>query len=260
MFTALTVVLPTYNERDNLRPMLDALLSLALPGVALRVLVVDDNSPDGTGELADELAAESGGRVSVLHRAGKEGLGRAYLAGFVTALEQGAELIVQMDCDFSHQPADVARLLTELTTHNADVVLGSRFAPGGGVDQTWAWWRKALSRFANGWYVRLLLGTPLQDATGGFRLWRAATLRGLDPERHIRCNGYGFQVEMAYLALKLGYRVREMPIYFPDRQRGQSKMSLTIQLEAAWQVFAMRRRHRRLSPADRAAVDQAPLP
>lgn len=252
MSLPLTIVLPTYNERDNLRPMVQALLELALPGATVRVLVVDDNSPDGTGRIGDELAAQHAGQVSVLHRAGKEGLGRAYLAGFRRAIDDGAELLVQMDCDFSHQPADVARLLEALD--DADMVLGSRFVSGGSVDRDWAWWRKALSRFANGLYVRTILGCPLADATGGFRLWRAATLAGMNPWAHVRTGGYGFQVEMAYLAARLGYRVREVPIYFPDRVRGTSKMNLGIQLEAAWQVLAMRRRLRRLGPADRATA------
>lgn len=247
----LTVVLPTYNEAENLECMLDALQALALPDTELSVLVVDDNSPDGTGRIADELAARHAGRVAVLHRAGKEGLGKAYVAGFAEALAGGAELVLQMDCDFSHRPQDVPRLLEALP--GADMVLGSRFAPGGKVDENWAWWRKLLTWFANSLYVRLILGTVVRDATGGFRLWRRETLLGMDLPSRIRSNGYVFQVEMAFVAARLGYTIREIPIEFPDRVRGESKMNLSIQLEAASRVFDVRRRHRRLTPADRAS-------
>jgi dolichol-phosphate mannosyltransferase len=247
----LKVVLPTYNEAENLPRMVEALLALPLPGVQLSILVVDDASPDGTGALADGLAARSGGRVAVLHRAGKEGLGRAYLAGFKVALDAGAEAILQMDCDFSHRPGDIPALLAALP--GADMVLGSRFAPGGRVDPDWAWWRKLLSWFANSVYVRLILGTPLRDATGGFRLWRRETLVGMDIARRIHSNGYVFQVEMAYVAGRLGYTIREVPIEFPDRAAGESKMNVSIQLEAARRVFEVRRRHSGLTPADRAA-------
>lgn len=246
----LTVVLPTYNEAENLPRMVGELLGLRLPDTALSVLVVDDASPDGTGRLADELAARHPGRVAVLHRAGKEGLGRAYIAGFRQALDQGAELVLQMDCDFSHQPSDIASLLAALP--GADMVLGSRFVKGGRVDPNWAWWRKLLSRFANGLYVKWILGTGLCDATGGFRLWRAATLRGMDIARRIASNGYVFQVEMAFVAQRLGYLVKEVPIEFPDRTAGTSKMSLRIQIEAALRVFEVKRRHDKLRPGDRA--------
>jgi dolichol-phosphate mannosyltransferase len=247
----LTVVLPTYNEKDNLERMVEALLALGLPA-RLSVLVVDDASPDGTGRLADGLAARHPGRVAVLHRAGKEGLGKAYLAGFARALSDGAELVLQMDCDFSHQPRYVPDLLAALP--GADVVLGSRFAPGGSVDPHWAWYRKLLSWFANSVYVRVILGSTLRDMTGGFRLWRAATLRGMDIQRRISANGYVFQVEMAFVAQRLGYAVREVPIAFPDRTAGESKMSLGIQVEAARRTWEVRRRHRELSPGDRAAA------
>jgi dolichol-phosphate mannosyltransferase len=246
----LKVVLPTYNEAENLPRMVAALLALALPDTALSILIVDDNSPDGTGALADTLAASSAGRVAVLHRLGKEGLGRAYLAGFQQALDAGAELVLQMDCDFSHRPGDIPALLAALP--GADMVLGSRFAPGGRVDPDWAWWRKLLSWFANSVYVRMILGTPLRDATGGFRLWRRATLLGMDVGQRIASNGYVFQVEMAYVAGRLGYLIREVPIEFPDRQAGESKMNVGIQLEAARRVFEVRRRHRGLTPKDRA--------
>jgi dolichol-phosphate mannosyltransferase len=249
----LTVVLPTYNERENLARMAGELFALALPaGTQLSILVVDDASPDGTGELADELAARHGGRLSVLHRRAKEGLGKAYLAGFARALEQGAELVLQMDCDFSHQPRYIPGMLERIG--DGDMVLASRFAPGGSVDAHWAWWRKLLSWFANSLYLRLILDLDLKDATGGFRLWRRATLLAMDLPARIRSNGYIFQVEMAYVAQKLGFRVIEIPIHFPDRAAGTSKMDLRIQLEAARRAFDVRRRHARLTPADRAVV------
>ncbi len=248
----LTIVLPTYDEADNLPRMVRELLALDLPGHELSILVVDDNSPDGTGALADGLAADHPGRLAVLHRAGKEGLGRAYVDGLQRALAAGAELVLQMDCDFSHEPRFVPALLAALP--GADMVLGSRFTPGGHVDPDWAWWRKLLSWFANSLYVRVILGTALHDATGGFRLWRAETLRGMDIARRIHSNGYVFQVEMAYVATRLGYRIREIPIEFPDRRSGESKMSLRIQFEAAGRVFDVRRRHQALTPADRAAA------
>lgn len=248
----LTVVLPTYNEAENLPPMVAELLALEIPDTALDVLVVDDNSPDGTGGVADDLAAQHPGRVAVLHRQGKEGLGKAYLAGFARAVEAGAELILQMDCDFSHQPKYIPGMVASLHESGADMVLASRFTKGGRVDESWAWYRKLLSWWANSVYVRLLLGTGLKDATGGYRLWRAATLAGMDIQRRIEANGYVFQVEMAYVCLRLGYRILEVPIYFPDRERGDSKMDLAIQLEAARRVFGVRRRHSHLGPGDRA--------
>ncbi len=250
----LTVVLPTYNEKENLPAMIEALLGLDVPGADLSVLVVDDNSPDGTGKLADDLAASSGGRVSVLHRAGKEGLGKAYLAGFARAIEEGAERILQMDCDFSHQPKYVPGMVALMEERGADMVLSSRFAPGGSVDETWAWWRKLLSWFANSVYLRVILGMDLADATGGFRLWKRETLMGMDLPKRIQSNGYIFQVEMAYVAQRLGYKIVETPIHFPDRTAGTSKMDVRIQLEAARRAFEVRRRHRDLTSADRAAT------
>lgn len=248
----LTVVLPTYNERENLARMVGELFALALPaGTRLSILVVDDASPDGTGTLADELAAQHPGRLSVLHRRAKEGLGKAYLAGFARALEQGAELVLQMDCDFSHQPKYIPGMLERIA--HCDMVLASRFAPGGSVDERWAWWRKLLSWFANSLYLRVILGMELEDATGGYRLWRRETLLAMDLSARIRSNGYIFQVEMAYVAQKLGFRIVEVPIHFPDRAAGTSKMDLRIQLEAARRAFDVRRRHAGLTPADRAA-------
>ena len=246
----LKVVLPTYNEAENLPRMLAELLALPLPGARLSILVVDDNSPDGTGAIADELAAGSGGRVTVLHRKGKEGLARAYLAGIQQALDAGADLVLQMDCDFSHPPRFIPDLLAALP--EADLVVGSRYVAGGRLDPEWAWWRKLLSWFANSVYVRTILGIPVHDATGGFRLWRRQTLSGMDLQRRIGSTGYVFLVELSYVAWRLGYRIREVPIEFPDRAAGDSKMNFAIQLEAARRVFEVRRRHRGLTPQDRA--------
>lgn len=244
----LTVVLPTYNEAENLPLMVNELMSLDLPDTELSILVVDDNSPDGTGDIADNLAAEFPNRLAVLHRAGKEGLGKAYLAGFAKALQDGAEAILQMDCDFSHKPSYIPDMLEAL--QDCDMVLGSRFAEGGGVDERWAWWRKLLTWFANSVYIRLILRTPIRDMTGGFKLWRRETLIGIGLDR-IRSNGYIFQTETTYVALKLGYCVVERPIYFPDREIGESKMSFHIQYEAAARVFQVWLRHRKLTPDDR---------
>lgn len=243
----LTVVLPTYNERENLPLMVDALFALGLEN--LHILVVDDNSPDGTGQIADALAQSHPGRIEVLHRAEKNGLGPAYIAGFRRAINQGAEYIIQMDCDFSHQPDYIPQLIAALEA-GADLVIGSRFTRGGGVDRTWSFYRKLLSWFANSIYVRVILAIPVSDATGGYRIWRRGTLIGLGLER-IGSSGYVFQVEMAYVAHRLGYRIAEIPIYFPDRTRGQSKMDLRIQVEAALRVWQVRARHHHLTPVDR---------
>ncbi|MBL8131288.1 MAG: polyprenol monophosphomannose synthase [Anaerolineae bacterium] len=245
--TDVMVVLPTYNEAENLPLMLDALLKL--PEVALRVLVVDDNSPDGTGRIADEAARRDPQRVAVLHRTEKNGLGPAYIAGFRRAIELGAETIIQMDADFSHQPSYIPQLIAKLDS-GFDLVIGSRFVRGGGVDKTWSFFRKLLSWFANGVYVRLLLGIPVSDSTGGYRIWRRETLIGMGLER-ISANGYVFQVEMAYVAQRLGYRLTEIPIYFPDRERGKSKMGSHIIFEAAVRVWQLLLRHHGLTPSQR---------
>jgi dolichol-phosphate mannosyltransferase len=242
------VVLPTYNEAENLPLLITALFEL--PDVQLDVLVVDDNSPDGTGAIADALAAQHPGRVSVLHRTEKAGLGPAYIAGFKRALSMGADYILQMDADFSHQPKYIVEMLAALEQGGHDLVIASRWRKGGGVDETWSFYRKLLSWFANRVYVRALLNIPVHDATAGYRLWRRDTLIGLDLDR-IRSNGYVFQVEMAYVACRLGYRVAEIPIYFPDRKRGQSKMDVRIQLEAALRVWQLLFRHHGLNPTMR---------
>lgn len=240
------VVIPTYNEADNLPKMVEALLSLGLP--RLEVLVVDDNSPDGTGEIADALSQEHPGRVHVLHRPGKGGLGTAYVAGFKHALALGAERIVQMDADFSHSPSYVPVLVERAEEY--DVVVGSRYVSGGKLDERWGFGRYFLSWWANSVYVRLILGLRVRDATAGFKCWRREALEGIDLDA-IRSNGYVFQVEMAYLCERLGYRVLEVPIYFEDRRIGRSKMSMPVKLEAAWRVWVLRGRYKGLGPAAR---------
>ncbi|MCA1900178.1 MAG: polyprenol monophosphomannose synthase [Chloroflexi bacterium] len=226
----ITVVTPTYNEAENLPKLVSALFSLPLD---LRVLVVDDNSPDGTGRVAEKLAEAYPGRVSVIHRPGKLGLRSAYLNGFQRALETDAQAVVQMDADFSHDPAALPSMVKMLETH--DLTLGSRYVKGGSVDERWPLWRKGLSAFGN-YYARAILNLPLRDVTTGYRLWRRETLQQMPLER-IRSNGYVFLVEMAYLAHCLGFRIGETPIYFADRRWGKSKMSLRIQAEAAFRVW-----------------------
>ncbi len=246
------VVIPTYNERENL-PLIVAEL-LALPVNALQVLVVDDNSPDGTGQVADELSAQHEGVVHVLHRTEKAGLGPAYIAGFKRALALGADYIVQMDADFSHQPRYIPDMLVAIEGH--DMVLGSRFAPGGSVDESWSFLRKLLSLWANRIYVPAILRIPLNDATGGYRLWRRETLIGIDLDT-VRSNGYVFQVEMAYRAYRLGYRLTEIPIHFPDRKHGASKMNSSIALEAALRTLQLWWRLRGLKPDQRRTQEYA---
>jgi dolichol-phosphate mannosyltransferase len=223
------VCLPTYNERENLEPMLRA-----LGDKGVHVLVIDDNSPDGTGELADRLADELD-YVGVLHRGRKEGLGPAYLAGFRRALADGAELILEMDCDFSHDPKDVPRLVAAAA--EADVVLGSRYVAGGAVGN-WGVLRRFVSA-GGSWYARMVLGAPVHDLTGGFKCYRRTVLETIDLEA-IHSKGYAFQIETTYRALRAGFRVLEIPITFVDREAGGSKMSKTIVAEAIWRVPALR--------------------
>jgi dolichol-phosphate mannosyltransferase len=228
-----TICLPTYNEAENLERMIRA-----LEPVGVRVLVIDDNSPDGTGEIAGRLAAELAW-VDVLHRERKEGLGPAYLAGFRRALGDGAELIVEMDCDFSHDPADVPRLLAA-TEQGADLVLGSRYVEGGSIGTEWGRARRFVSA-GGSWYARLFLGVPIRDLTGGFKCFRRAVLEAIDLEA-VHAKGYAFQIELTYRALRKGFRVVEIPIRFVDRTHGGSKMSRAIVLEAVWKVPALRLR------------------
>ena len=242
----ITIVTPTYNEAKNLPSLVEALLALPLD---VRVLVVDDNSPDGTGQLADELALKHPERVSVMHRPGKQGLGSAYLQGFERAFAMGAEAVAQMDADFSHDPSRLVDMARALETN--DVVLGSRYVPGGSVDEAWPVWRKALSAWGN-LYARTILGFPLRDVTTGYRLWRREALENM-PLDGIRSGGYVFLVEMAYLAYCLEYRFAQVPIHFSDRRWGNSKMSFRIQLEAAMRVPQVRWMNRELKKAGQSA-------
>jgi len=232
------IVLPTYREADNLAPMADALRA-ALPADA-RILVVDDASPDGTGAIADRLAAADA-RLAVLHRPGKAGLGPAYVAGFAHALAHGAGAVVEMDCDFSHDPAAVPALLAALAD-GADVALGSRYVAGGRVEN-WSAWRRAVSR-GGCLYAQAVLRVPVRDLTGGFKAFRAEALHAID-YGSARAKGYAFQVELTYRALRAGLRVAELPIVFHERREGESKMSGAIALEAAWRVPALRLQFRR---------------
>ena len=233
------LVLPTFNEAENIEPMVRAALPhLASTGLPHRILVVDDNSPDGTGAIADRLAGEID-EVEVLHRDRKEGIGPAYLAGFDHALASGADLLLEMDSDFSHDPADLPRLIA--AAESADLVLGSRYVPGGGVTD-WGLGRRLISR-GGSLYAKLLLGVPVNDLTGGFKCFRRPVLEHLDLSG-VGTDGYGFQIEMTYRAIKAGYRVAEVPILFRDRRVGASKMSAKIALEAFWKVPALRFRVR----------------
>ena len=226
------VVLPTYDEAANIEALTEAVLA-KLPGSA-RVLIVDDNSPDGTGGIADRLA-EGHGRVDVLHRPRKEGLGPAYVAGFRRALGEGAGLVLEMDSDFSHDPAYLPRLLDAART--ADLVLGSRYVAGGGVSD-WSRLRRAISRGGSA-YARLVLGLGVRDLTGGFKCFRREVLEAIDLDA-VRSRGYAFQVELTYRALQFGFEVAEVPIIFRDRRVGASKMDRSIVLEAIWRVPLLR--------------------
>ena len=229
----ITVVIPTYNEAENLPKLVSVLFSLPLE---LSVLVVDDNSPDGTGDLAEGLARQHAGRMAVLHRAGKLGLRSAYIEGFQIAFEQGADAVVQMDADFSHDPQVLVEMADRIAS--CDVAVGSRYVKGGSVDRQWPLWRKGLSAFGN-FYARTILHFPLRDVTTGFRMWRREALQGMPLDR-IRSNGYIFLVEMAYVAYLMGYKITEVPIYFADRRWGKSKMSFKIQMEAAMRIWDVR--------------------
>lgn len=241
-----TVVIPTYNEAENLPKLVSALFSLPLD---LKLLVVDDNSPDGTGQIAEDLAKAHPKRIDVLHRPGKMGLRSAYLNGFQKILDGDAQAIVQMDADFSHDPAKLVEMSRMLDS--SDIVLGSRYVQGGSVDEKWPLWRKWLSAFGN-FYARSILGLPLHDVTTGFRMWRAEALKQMPFER-IQSSGYIFLVEMIYLAHCLEFKVGEVPIYFADRRFGKSKMSLKIQIEAAIRIWQVLWNYRDLRKAGRLA-------
>jgi dolichol-phosphate mannosyltransferase len=229
-------VIPTYNEAENLPTLVERMLALPLD---LELLVVDDGSPDGTGAVADGLALAHPGRISVVHRRGPRGLRAAYLEGFQVALARNPDGIAQMDADLSHDPARLPAMVRALET--SDLVLGSRYVPGGSVDHRWPIWRKGLSAWGN-FYARSILGIPLRDMTTGYRLWRREALAAM-PLDEIRSNGYVFLVEMAHIAHLRGFRFAEVPIHFNDRRFGQSKMSLRIQLEAAARVWQVRFAH-----------------
>ncbi len=231
------LILPTYNEAVNLEPFVHAVLpELAEAAPDHHILIVDDNSPDGTGRIADSLASELDA-VEVLHRAEKQGLGVAYLAGFRRALDSGADLILEMDSDFSHSPADVPRLIR--AAEEADLVLGSRYVPGGAVSD-WGVVRRLVSR-GGSWYARVILGVQVADLTGGFKCFRREVLEALDLDS-VHAEGYGFQIELTYRALLGGFRVKEIPIVFRERQAGLSKMTARIAVEAVWKVPMLRLR------------------
>lgn len=225
------VCLPTYNEKENVVAIVEAILSATADA---DVLVIDDNSPDGTGRLADEIAARNS-RVRVLHRPGKQGLGKAYLAGFDWALQRGYELVLEMDADFSHDPGRLPAMIE--AARDADLVLGSRYVPGGGT-VNWSRFREFISR-GGSYYARTILGIPVRDLTGGFKCFRRKVLESIDLPT-VECSGYAFQIELTYRAIRKGFRVREIPIVFTDRRVGQSKMSKRIVLEALRKVWSIR--------------------
>ncbi len=255
----LIIVIPTYNEADNIEPITAELL--ALPGIDCdrHIIIVDDDSPDGTGDIAERLAARNPGKISVIHRHDNPGLGRAYIEGFQRALAMGADIIVQMDADFSHSPQYIPTFLQIMEEHpEVDIVVGSRYVQGGELDAHWSWWRRFLSWWANAVYTRLILNLNVKDGTAGFKAWRRRALEGIDLDR-IQSNGYVFQVEMAYVAERLGYRIVEVPIYFEDRRIGKSKMSIPVKVEAAFRTWQIRMRHKHLTPADRATASGVEL-
>jgi dolichol-phosphate mannosyltransferase len=229
------LILPTYNESENIEAIVGAALEhLGAVAGDHRILIVDDGSPDGTGEIADRLAAEHP-EVEVLHRPGKGGLGPAYLAGFARALAGGADLVLEMDSDFSHDPADLPRLIAAAVS--ADLVLGSRYVAGGGVTD-WGLLRRFVSR-AGSAYAQVVLGVPVRDLTGGFKCFRRSVLEAIDLDR-VHANGYAFQIELTYRASRAGFTITEVPIVFRDRRVGESKMTPRIALEAVWMVPSLR--------------------
>jgi dolichol-phosphate mannosyltransferase len=229
------LILPTFNEAENISPIVRAAREQLRAGDS--ILIVDDNSPDGTGQIADDLAAQIDD-VHVLHRPGKQGLGRAYLAGFDHALAGGADYVLEMDSDFSHDPADLPRLI-DAAEQGADLVLGSRYVRGGSVTD-WGLLRRLVSR-GGSWYARMILGVNIRDLTGGFKCFRREVLEALDLNS-VHADGYGFQIELTYRTIQAGFEVVEIPIVFRDRRVGESKMNARIALEAVWKVPALRRR------------------
>jgi dolichol-phosphate mannosyltransferase len=235
------VIIPTYNETNNLPVLAAELWALIVP--ELSILVVDDNSPDGTGATADDLARQGSGDLHVIHQPVRSGLGPACLAGFRWALAHDAEYVIQMDSDFSHSPPHILEMLQEIK--EADLVVGSRFVAGGRVDEHWSFSRYFLSWWANSVYTKIILNLKVKDATAGFKCWRAQVLRRINLNA-IQSNGYSFQFEMAFLAEKLGLRIVEIPIYFEDRRIGRSKMTIPIKMEAIYRAWEIRWRYRNL--------------
>ena len=235
---AVAVVIPTFNEAENIRNIVEQLF--ALDASKLGILFVDDSSPDGTGDIADGLAEEHCGRIAVAHRSGKFGLGTAYVTGFKTALELGVQFIVQMDCDLSHPPAEVPRMIDAL--QHSDVVVGTRYSDGGEVDPNWKMSRVLLSKWAN-YGIRAILGLKVHDATGGFKAYRRNALEAIDLDR-LTITGFGFQAEMAYRTQRCGLKVSEHPYTFMERTAGKSKMSIQIAGEAFWRLTLMRLKRR----------------
>lgn len=228
------IVIPTFNERENIGSLVDALMEI---GAAPRLLVVDDNSPDGTGQEVERLAVRYPGRVALLSRSSKQGIGRAYIAGFEQALAGPAELIVQMDADHSHAPDDLVRMLA--VARATDLVLASRYVPGGST-QGWPWHRRLISR-AGGWYAGLILGIPIRDFTGGFKVWHRRVLESIELSS-IHSDGYCFQIETTYRAIRQGFRYEQVPITFHDRVAGKSKLSRRVVIEAALVIWQLRAR------------------
>jgi dolichol-phosphate mannosyltransferase len=245
------VIIPTYNEASNLPLLAAEIWALMIP--ELSILVVDDSSPDGTGDIADELAKRRPGELFALHQDVKSGLGRAYIAGFKWALAQEADFVIQMDCDFSHSPKHIPEMLQEI--EGSHLVVGSRYVPGGRVDEHWGFGRYLMSWWANAVYTRIILNLKVKDATSGFKCWRATALQAINLDA-IHSNGYSFQFEMAFLAEKMGYRIVEIPIYFEDRRIGRSKLTITIKIEAIFRAWEIRWRYRRLRKA-RPPIDDA---
>jgi len=239
------IVIPTYNEADNLPKITAALFELGIAD--LEILVVDDASPDGTGQVADRLVEQYPGKFHIIHRAGKLGLGTAYIEAFRWAIDQGYQFIIQMDADFSHPPEVVPKLLATIPDY--DVVVGSRYVKGGRLDVRWSWYRRLLSWWANSVWVRVILGLKTKDATAGFKCWKATALQHIGLE-HVKSTGYIFTVELCYLAEKFGYRIKEIPIYFEDRRIGESKMDSGVKMEAALRVIQLRAYYRNIKPSD----------
>ena len=235
------IIIPTYNEASNLPVLVAELWALQIPD--LSILVVDDSSPDGTGDIAEDLTKRKTGDLHVIHQPRKSGLGTAYIEGFQWALDQNADYVVQMDSDFSHAPLNILDMLQEI--QGADLVVGSRFVEGGQVDKHWSFGRYLMSWWANAVYIKLILNLKVKDATAGFKCWRAEALRRINLD-DVRSNGYSFQFEMAYLAERLGLQIVEIPIYFEDRRIGRSKMTFATKLEAVYRAWDIRWRYRHL--------------